>query len=510
MSSFRVVPLHCLSDDDSENITACDAVLQALDLLETHWPGSRSTKLACLQQSSDALPSTLVLLHRVESCEMVVGHGRLARVDNNGGLITSLIVAKEFRGKQLGQQLMEALEKTARVCQLSMLLLSTPDAEGFYRRLGFSTAAPVASLGANAGRLSSEAVNSLEDMLARRGGVFASSSRVSTSVWLSKRLADESPSVWLPPADIQNQVRDELIATLSDMGTNRLWNVMLLNCPFKMQIGYSCGLTMLSVIQEYLQNSSVHHSPPTATGEQADAKAVAPLGCGLGGICDDNFTPCLCCETLVAHALDPCCPDNCCVWSQQMQSLQSLTSARLIGVSKEGEMFCIYAMAKLAQLKYHLKSTIFPLSREAVVSYLNQGVGVCVAYDKDSNHRPCQVGGNRAHWMYITGYALPQKDTTDTDIASAIQFLDQSCSRSNRAVSGQSKTALDLDSLIVIGQHGMSRRPLVTSFTSLELSNLNLRSHCGKGSVPFLIPPDLIHLRGMALALMSPLTSVVR
>ncbi|MBD8525632.1 arsenic resistance N-acetyltransferase ArsN2 [Pseudomarimonas arenosa] len=53
------------------------------------------------------------------------------------GLLRSLVVAPEQRGRGLGQALLAHLESTAQARQLNALYLLTLDADGFFQRLGY-------------------------------------------------------------------------------------------------------------------------------------------------------------------------------------------------------------------------------------------------------------------------------------------------------------------------------------------------------------------------------------
>ena len=102
-------------------------------------PGIVALLTACGLPSSDLSAASLAHFHVVESGGWLVGVAGL-EVAGSHGLMRSLAVAPDFRGKGLAGRLIEATEAVSRINDLSSLYLLANDAYAarFFGRIGYT------------------------------------------------------------------------------------------------------------------------------------------------------------------------------------------------------------------------------------------------------------------------------------------------------------------------------------------------------------------------------------
>ncbi|XP_049959764.1 N-alpha-acetyltransferase 80 isoform X2 [Schistocerca serialis cubense] len=102
-------------------------------------------RLRTLQQSSDSLPMSLVLVKD----QHVIGHSKLTPLpaEPNACFVESVVIHPSYRKQGLGKALMNASENEAQKLGLHTVYLSTIDQQGFYLKLGYTECAPVSVYG---------------------------------------------------------------------------------------------------------------------------------------------------------------------------------------------------------------------------------------------------------------------------------------------------------------------------------------------------------------------------
>ena len=187
-----------------------EKIEETADLINEEWPRSRSSRVANLERSRDALPLSVVLLQQQQQRpqtegeeaeeEVVVGHAKLSKVDEGAEedetalLVESVVVRRSLRGQGLGRKVMEGVEAEALRRGFNVLYLATTDQVPFYTRLGFVPCDhPVSSLGFNAKRINTFALGNLVSVLQKRQqDALASSSASSASSSASGCCANDS------------------------------------------------------------------------------------------------------------------------------------------------------------------------------------------------------------------------------------------------------------------------------------------------------------------------------
>ncbi|GAB0088180.1 N-alpha-acetyltransferase 80 [Sergentomyia squamirostris] len=135
--SFTVIPIHKRPD----LIETC-----AL-LINDEWPRSLGARMAQLCNSSDNLPTNLVLL---KSEKLVLAHIKITPVpwDSSACFLESVVVNKDCRGQGLGTYLMRQAEQyCSQELHLSVIYLSTVDQVRFYEKLGYKECEPISIYG---------------------------------------------------------------------------------------------------------------------------------------------------------------------------------------------------------------------------------------------------------------------------------------------------------------------------------------------------------------------------
>jgi hypothetical protein len=162
-----------------------------------------------------------------------------------------------------------------------------------------------------------------------------------------------------------------------------------------------------------------------------------------------------------------------------------LDSARERGYSISGELFSASNLAELGRL--HVSQMEFETvpwdSADSIITALEKGHLVLVAYDKDGNNEPCLKGGTKAHWCLVNGYAYPDEGSGGDDgHLRAIQgeFGGSEVTieaRFSELDSEQSTApALDANELFLLCYHGKSPHQAVWPYEDLRKSNANLDS----------------------------------
>lgn len=168
---YKVVAIHKRQDLLSETI----------ELINEHWPKSRSERLSILGSSKDDLPMSLIVTFKQKESDVsketkiindiffnrqmadaptlcstsgkrinVLGHLRLVPVpaDDKACFIESMVIHHDFRGKGIGSFFLSEAEKFCeQILHLKAIFLSTYDSGEFYMKIGFKLTAAICVYG---------------------------------------------------------------------------------------------------------------------------------------------------------------------------------------------------------------------------------------------------------------------------------------------------------------------------------------------------------------------------
>ena len=216
------------------SITDEDRLNQTAVLLSKQWGGSIASRRATLLQKT----YSWILIDRSADPSLVLGHIRLTPAVSttlqdcaaNTGVLTSVIISSQQRGKGLGRILMHLIEAQAKLQGYHILTLWTHDAEDFYTKIGYTKCEPRRALTTMVSafeNLNHKTVNNLESMLSKQLNLRHSmqtstipsviSNHISSdytseestgqyTVWLQKRLCDEIPLQLVSLQDIRKDI----------------------------------------------------------------------------------------------------------------------------------------------------------------------------------------------------------------------------------------------------------------------------------------------------------------
>lgn len=134
--SLIVVPIHKYP----EYLKEC------CNLINREWKRSETARLHSLQNSSDNLPTSLILLED----KRLIGHLKLSIIPSirNACFIESVVIDPNLRGKGYGKVLMkEAEDYVKNILNLDTIYLSTKGQEKFYEKLGYNECLPISIYG---------------------------------------------------------------------------------------------------------------------------------------------------------------------------------------------------------------------------------------------------------------------------------------------------------------------------------------------------------------------------
>lgn len=126
----------------------------------------------------------------------------------------------------------------------------------------------------------------------------------------------------------------------------------------------------------------------------------------------------------------------------------------------------------------------------SLVSWMDSGAAVLVAYDCEKNHEPAMRNGRGAHWAILVGYLYVETNTTVIRSAADVSVDDE-------------------HAFYVFAFHGKSRHMGLWSYSILRQSSFNLLEAGPERKPPHYILPDdgLVQLRGKCLVLRKTLLS---
>jgi N-acetylglutamate synthase-like GNAT family acetyltransferase len=472
----------------------------AVELLEKQWPHEvaiREKRIHSMAQlSRDDLPCHLVLIQKDN--KKLLGHSLLKRADGRSdgrsAVVFSVVIDPNLRGKGLGRILMQGTEVYARDHGYTHLFLSTDDQVGFYKRLGYQECEPITSLGSNSKRLTSDQVEALENLFAKRlGNSYVS---VSNQTWLKKRLIEEHPiESPYPSSLLPKLILEEIVQDCEEEESGKVQCVfgLYIAVPWQQQAGPNCGIATVNMLKASLTSCPL----PSV---QVSSK---PCDCTADSFDDPG-----------QDSREPCVvelPDS---------AKSCLQAASQLRISKDGELFCSYNLSYLARVSHKLPlivSDVGPEIVQHIALNVASGYPCLIPYDRSiGNHKPTLSEGTRAHWALISGLVvafhpdnLPEslssvdwsseyKDEGRGSFCGVANVKDQVAFETLKTVIMDS-IAAHPDDVYVLCIHGMSRNPFVTTCKSLLESNANL--HKAK-SKHFAAAKDLAHLRNKVLTIL--------
>jgi len=355
---------------------ACaEQLLQASALLQQQWPGKTLD-----QRSEDMhriiakglganLPCILLLVEGVLEC---VGHVQVLpaaeQFEGKSAIVYSLVVSSGYRGKGLGRMLMDAVEKHCIEAGYCSVYLFTDDQELFYKKCGYNRSPKVSSLGSLSGKLTHSQLQNLESLFAKKSQTKSESLSSDSSIWMRKFVIEscEEYTTILSKSTMQSHIHDDLPQGLQ---------ASYIQIPWQRQIGPSCGLALLRMINRYFQTSS----------EKSILNKI-------------NFDE----ENLI----EECQPliDN--VSNDPNQSL--LQTAKDQGFTIEGEILSCKYLQTLSQSHYGHQSSVESLpSFESLETKINNHQVILLAYDRSPNNLPERIfesgSGQHPHWLMVVG-----------------------------------------------------------------------------------------------------------
>ena len=469
----------------------------AVELLEKQWPHEvaiREKRIQSMKElSRDDLPCHLVLLRK--ETKKLLGHSLLKRADGRSdgrsAVVFSVVIDHDLRGKGYGRILMRETEFYARDHGFTHLFLSTDDQVGFYKRLGYQECEPITSLGSNSKRLTSEQVEALENLFAKRLG--NSHVNVSNQTWLKKRLIEEYPiEDPYPAALLPKLILKEISGGQEEYGDGQLTCAfgVFISIPWQQQAGPNCGIATVNMLKESLNTSTVPKQP-------------------------SSTKPCDCTGDLSNDSLDQkqSTPSD----NSSATSKSSLQTASHLGISRDGEMFCSYNLSYLASVSHGLPlvvNDVGPDTLRHIALNITSGYPCLIPYDRSiGNHKPMLAEGTRAHWAVICGiivapcsgklpdvmnWSFEYKDPETESFCGLMNFGDFAHSENLKSKIVDNVTG-DSNQVYILCVHGMSRTPFVSTLSDMLASNANL--HRAK-SRHFAAAKDLAHLRNKIVTLM--------
>ena len=272
---------------------------------------------------------------------------------------------------------------------------------------------------------------------------------------------------------------------------------------WQQQTGPSCGISALNMVQGFLSDK-----------EKGQSVEVHNVDAEKGGSINSHCN----CTGEMKH-IDINTTFN-----------STLDFAINLGVTNDGEMFCAYNLAYIAEVYNKVKLNVKEikdlndnmdgLNNSTDVSEVNasmppdilksicKGYPVLIPYDRSNSFTPGQSDGRFAHWAVIVGIILPStyKDfiphvdmksyKEEVSIGIDIEMYDISVGLD---IDEGNQLGDNLrDDLILICMHGMSENCFLSSYNNLMASNRQLKNSKSKF---YLASEGLLHLRNKILFL---------
>jgi GNAT superfamily N-acetyltransferase len=417
-------------------------------LLHTQWPrgGSIQDYLFKITSDSDEPPCSYILLNHHKQDKIVpVGHVRITECLDESSVraVAATYVVTTPQNRGYGRVLMNLLEQIVlQTNKYHYIYVWTHTAFKFYRKCGYSVTTKVSLHRPCLKRLESKQVMNMESLFKSRlqnlinpnnnesehpvnnnvterrqceTVLLPPDAATEETVWLRKRLVESVPLVTVTSEDR----RSELHAVMQKHPTYKTWKYHLCNLPWSRQIGPSCGLAALRMVQA--------NAVPTNDLAQTTAPSLPSL----------------------------------------------LDYAVQNGYSHDGELFNVLHLVDVAQTVCNLVcriESVRALSPGDVLSHLLHNRLMIFAYDSQPiTRQPCLNGGSTAHYGVIVGLLLGRTIDNTSEAPATIDEI----------TLGEGDTAEDFfestSLCLVLVQHGLSSKLTIAPWADFVASNQQLR-----------------------------------
>ena len=154
------------------------------------------------------------------------------------------------------------------------------------------------------------------------------------------------------------------------------------------------------------------------------------------------------------------------------------------GMSKNGEIFAVEFLEKVARDQLHCQAEVVDLASLDILGVVLQGKALLIPFDADKDHTPCLEKGHKAHWCLVVGVTIILPSTFVDNLDDILQYCTPSLSLPGLFVIKEDSRALFLANkqlllgssakLYVFARHGKSAHLGLWKFTDLLESNKNL------------------------------------
>ena len=449
-----------------------EMIYQCAEMLVDFWGGSVASREASIIQHPG---SYALITTNASGISVAIGYAKVtytSGVDSSeatghsaGGIVTSVVINKHYRGKGYGSTMMNLLEAEAVRMGCYFLYLWTSEAVDFYEKLGYRKCPRLADCVSAFRAVDPTAVSMLENMVSSKLSAIYSVGKplrhpdsTRDSIYLKKRIVDESP---LDTSITAEETSSCIIAGIVSFIVNgympRDMYAYMISLPWAHQIGPSCGIQAIR---------------------------------------------------MAAAVLKPEYPDRTGT-SHQERPGSLLQKAIAMGLSSDGELFDIHSVVSLVE-NCGFNAIVreeHQLEWDDILSILHPPLQstpglIIFPYDRARmGNLPDTAGGRHAHYGVICGYAKSSEEESEQvqgkrdhvfhDHNISCQVVDV-VSRTNclsrctlhHAQTDELPHKCDIDPndwRMLIVMHGMDIKPVVAPYTSWKRSNAQL--FCGSDAV---------------------------
>lgn len=317
-------------------------------------------------------------------------------------------------------------------------------------------------------------LSALEGLFAKRANVDSSTG----NTWLRKRLIQENPLSDMVEFPVYTKLIGTSLVTMIE--SSQLFNAessdnyigYLNRMRWQQQTGPSCGISALNMVSCFLKENNTNKE-----------------------ILEVSNSFCNCIGEIKKLEADVVLDST-------------LEFAMALGMTNDGEMFCAYNLAYVAETFNKLKLSVQDIDGKSdsnstaldIFTNVCTGYPVLIPYDRNHYFAPSQSEGKFAHWAVIVGFILPPKyqdlfdggggaccrEELSTGGVLEMQPITASLEVADHSVDGFE------DDLTLVCMHGMSEKPFVCSYKDIVASNQQMTSSKTKF---YLASEGLLHLR---------------
>ncbi|EFA75422.1 hypothetical protein PPL_11502 [Heterostelium album PN500] len=177
-----------------------DRIDDLIELLNTQWNRSESSRRVMIEKSSEDLPYYLLMLDKsndnklIASCSMskvIDCADDITTITNQKSesiLIENVLVKKEYRRKGYGKLILNELERIAISKGYKTFYLSTLDQKEFYLSNGYQLCEPLAASKFTSSFINEEGLDKRSSLMRIFGGAGNQKKDSETVYWLSKNV----------------------------------------------------------------------------------------------------------------------------------------------------------------------------------------------------------------------------------------------------------------------------------------------------------------------------------